>query len=283
VRLQAASARKHRPAPVKDNGVESAIAVEAENSDVQGLYPRPELVSHAALDAQPSVCGSTRLTLKLRPSAFQTAARIVTIARSGEIARPCGFILRDARHFQMDGGQLGGIPLNWSTTIRLVVVVVLTLQHQRGGEQARQGRQNTALSASCAAMERRVGCANRLRGASAIQRPFQSTLIALAATLLVAACPSYIQQQRAIVEGSRKARVEDDRLRLMIYTSDIAEPYDKLGELSYTDPLNGETDRNRSHQLEAARDGDRAMGPAGRRDHPRHYQGRWHRHDDDLG
>ncbi len=27
----------------------------------------------------------------------------------------------------MDGGQLGGIPLNWSTTIRLVVVVVLAI------------------------------------------------------------------------------------------------------------------------------------------------------------
>jgi hypothetical protein len=59
--------------------------------------------------------------------------------------------------------------------------------------------------------------------------------------LLTTACPSYIQQQRAIVESSRKARVEDDRLRLMIYTSDITEPYDKLGELSYTDQLNGET------------------------------------------
>jgi hypothetical protein len=66
-------------------------------------------------------------------------------------------------------------------------------------------------------------------------------MIALAAMLLMAACPSYIQQQRAIVESSRKARVEDDRLRLMIYTSDISEPYDKLGELSYTDSLNGET------------------------------------------
>ena len=90
-------------------------------------------------------------------------------------------------------------------------------------------------------MERRVGCANGLRGPIAIRLPFLSTLIALAATLLVPACSSYIQQQRAIVEGSRKARVEDDRLRLMIYTSDITEPYDKLGELSYTDPLDGET------------------------------------------
>jgi len=66
-------------------------------------------------------------------------------------------------------------------------------------------------------------------------------MIALAAMLLMAACSSYIQQQRAIVESSNKARVEDDRLRLMIYTSDITEPYEKLGELSYTDPLNGET------------------------------------------
>jgi hypothetical protein len=66
-------------------------------------------------------------------------------------------------------------------------------------------------------------------------------MIALAAMFLMAACASYIQQQRAIVERSRKARVEDDRLRLMIYTSDITEPYDKLGELSYTDQLNGET------------------------------------------
>ena len=55
------------------------------------------------------------------------------------------------------------------------------------------------------------------------------------------ACPSYIQQQKAIEEASRKARIEDDRLRLLIYTSDIIEPYEKLDELSYTDPLNGET------------------------------------------
>jgi hypothetical protein len=77
--------------------------------------------------------------------------------------------------------------------------------------------------------------------ATAMRRPPVPSMIALAAMLLMAACPSYIQQQRAIVESSRKARVEDDRLRLMIYTSDISEPYDKLGELSYTDSLNGET------------------------------------------
>jgi hypothetical protein len=144
---------------------------------------------------------------------------------------------------------LGGIPLNWSTTIRLVVVVVLAivvrqaimaLRHRDDGEQARTERQATALSAVRRwndGSDARTGCG----GPIAIRRPFLSTLIALAATLLVPACSSYIQQQRALVEGSRKARVEDDRLRLMIYTSDITEPYDKLGELSYTDPLDGET------------------------------------------
>ena len=92
-----------------------------------------------------------------------------------------------------------------------------------------------------AATERQGDDASGPRRAIAMRRPLGPAMVALAAMLLMAACASYIQQQRAIVEGSRHARVEDDRLRLMIYTSDISEPYDKLGELSYTDPLNGET------------------------------------------
>lgn len=59
----------------------------------------------------------------------------------------------------------------------------------------------------------------------------------LAMTLLVSACQSYVQEQRA----ERQVNVEQDRLRLMVYTSDLTEPYEKLGQLSYTDPLNGET------------------------------------------
>ncbi len=90
-------------------------------------------------------------------------------------------------------------------------------------------------------MGRQVEGASRPRRAITMRRPLGPAMIALAAMLLMAACSSYIQQQRAIVESSNKARVEDDRLRLMIYTSDITEPYEKLGELSYTDPLNGET------------------------------------------
>jgi N-acetylglutamate synthase/N-acetylornithine aminotransferase len=55
--------------------------------------------------------------------------------------------------------------------------------------------------------------------------------------LLVAACQSYVQQQ----EVQHKVDVEQDHLRLMVYTSDLTEPYEKLGDLSYSDPLNGET------------------------------------------
>jgi hypothetical protein len=92
-----------------------------------------------------------------------------------------------------------------------------------------------------AGMERQVEGADRPRPATAMRRRLVPAMIALAAMFLMAACASYIQQQRGIVESSRKARIDDDRMRLMIYTSDITEPYAKLGELSYTDPLNGET------------------------------------------
>src|SRR6185437_16891604 len=54
---------------------------------------------------------------------------------------------------------------------------------------------------------------------------------------LITACQSYAQQQ----EAERKANVELDRLRVMVYTSDLTEPYERLGELSYADPLNAET------------------------------------------
>ncbi|HEV7989183.1 MAG TPA: hypothetical protein VGP23_11905 [Candidatus Binataceae bacterium] len=57
------------------------------------------------------------------------------------------------------------------------------------------------------------------------------------AMLLVAACQSYVQQQ----EVQHQANVEQDHLRLIVDTSDLTEPYEKLGQLSYSDPLNGET------------------------------------------
>jgi hypothetical protein len=95
-------------------------------------------------------------------------------------------------------------------------------------------------------MERRIECPTSTpRYAGAARRPPWPARIAFyaiflptfAAMILMAACQSYVQQQ----EVQHKVNVEQDHLRLMVYTSDLTEPYEKLGELSYTDPLNGET------------------------------------------
>jgi hypothetical protein len=66
-------------------------------------------------------------------------------------------------------------------------------------------------------------------------------LVIFLATFLVAGCQSLVQQYHDTVAGGSKANVEQDRLRLMVYTSDLAVPYEKLGDLSYIDPLDGET------------------------------------------
>jgi hypothetical protein len=57
------------------------------------------------------------------------------------------------------------------------------------------------------------------------------------AMFAMSACQAYVQQQ----EAAHKASVEQDHFRVMVYTSDLDAPYEKLGDLSYTDPLNGET------------------------------------------
>jgi hypothetical protein len=62
-------------------------------------------------------------------------------------------------------------------------------------------------------------------------------LAVISAMLVIASCQSYFQQQAV----QRQVNIEQDHLRLMVYTSDLTEPYEKLGKLSYTDPLNGET------------------------------------------
>jgi hypothetical protein len=77
-----------------------------------------------------------------------------------------------------------------------------------------------------------------------MQRPVQCARVSLAiflATFLVAGCQNVAQQYQDVVAGGSKANVEQDRLRLMVYTTDLEVPYQKLGDLSYTDPLNGET------------------------------------------
>ncbi|SRR6266404_3416446 len=92
---------------------------------------------------------------------------------------------------------------------------------------------------------RRIGRPSRSRSAGATrgrERPSwiaseAKSLAIVAAVLLMAACESYVQQQ----EVQHQVNVEQDHLRLMVYTSDLTEPYEKLGHLSYSDPLNGET------------------------------------------
>ncbi len=94
-------------------------------------------------------------------------------------------------------------------------------------------------------MMRRIGCPGTPRYAGATRRRLRPARIAfhakflaiVPAMLLMAACQSYVQQQ----EVQHKVDVEQDHLRLMVYTSDLTEPYEKLGDLSYSDPLNGET------------------------------------------
>jgi hypothetical protein len=94
-------------------------------------------------------------------------------------------------------------------------------------------------------MMRRIGYPATPQSAGATRRRLRPARIALhakflaiaPAMLLVAACQSYVQQQ----EVRHQANVEQDHLRLIVDTSDLTEPYEKLGQLSYSDPLNGET------------------------------------------
>jgi hypothetical protein len=97
-------------------------------------------------------------------------------------------------------------------------------------------------------MHWRIESARTQRGASRTRRtprPRYSTFPAMFAAMFLAmslaACQTLVQQQKAKVEAEHKIDVKLDKLRLMVYTSDLNEPYDKLGELSYTDPLNGDT------------------------------------------
>ncbi|MGH7913056.1 MAG: hypothetical protein ACREPW_00200 [Candidatus Binataceae bacterium] len=81
--------------------------------------------------------------------------------------------------------------------------------------------------------------------AGAIRHSLRAAPIALfsmfLAMFLITACQALVRQQQATVQAEHKVSVEQDRLRLIVSTSDLTEPYEKLGDLSYTDPLNGET------------------------------------------
>ena len=68
-------------------------------------------------------------------------------------------------------------------------------------------------------------------------RPRPILVSLLLTGFLIAACQTYVEHQKA----EHKAAVELNHLELIVDTSDLTVPYDKLGTLSYTEPLSGET------------------------------------------
>ena len=70
---------------------------------------------------------------------------------------------------------------------------------------------------------------------------FAGVIAILGALLCMAACQAAIQQQE-----QKKAEIHHfnaivDRERILISTGDLSNPHEKLGDLSYTEPLNADT------------------------------------------
>ena len=66
-------------------------------------------------------------------------------------------------------------------------------------------------------------------------RPVLASL--LLTGFLIAACQTFVEHQ----EAEHNAAVELNHVELIVDTSDLTVPYDKLGTLSYTEPVSGET------------------------------------------
>ena len=72
-------------------------------------------------------------------------------------------------------------------------------------------------------------------------RTLRFTGILIAAALCVGGCQAYMQRQQAKREMLHKLAVKEDRGRIVCYPGTINEPYEKLGEVSYTEPLDATT------------------------------------------
>jgi len=73
---------------------------------------------------------------------------------------------------------------------------------------------------------------------NALQSRLRPVLASLLLTgFLIAACQTFVEHQ----EAEHNAAVELNHLELIVDTSDLTLPYDKLGTLSYTEPVSGET------------------------------------------
>jgi hypothetical protein len=66
-------------------------------------------------------------------------------------------------------------------------------------------------------------------------------LAALLAAACITACQSVVQEQRRREQIQTRLNVVLDRQRILVMTGDSQWQYSKLGDLSYTEPLNAET------------------------------------------
>ena len=69
---------------------------------------------------------------------------------------------------------------------------------------------------------------------------FARIITILSALLCMAACLAAIQQQQEQKAAAIKRDTTLDRQRILISTGDLANPHEKLGDLSYTEPLNSD-------------------------------------------
>ena len=63
---------------------------------------------------------------------------------------------------------------------------------------------------------------------------------ALGALLCMAACQAAIQHQQEQKAIAMKLNTTMDRQRVLMSTGDLSNPHEKLGDLSYTEPLNSD-------------------------------------------
>ncbi len=72
-------------------------------------------------------------------------------------------------------------------------------------------------------------------------RRFARTIAILSAGLWIAACQAAIQQQEQKKAEIHYYNATVDRQRILVSTGDLSNPHEKLGDLSYVEPLNAES------------------------------------------
>ncbi len=72
-------------------------------------------------------------------------------------------------------------------------------------------------------------------------RRFARIIAILSALLCMAACQAAVQQQEQKKAEIHYYNTTVDRERILISTGDLSNPHEKLGDLSYTEPLNADT------------------------------------------